>query len=58
MNGFEHHGNNTFLTRPYVDVAYYNMGFGPAIQQLTTVVVWVPLQIASFMVYPVFKVSI
>lgn len=40
-----------------MDVAYYSLGFGPAIQQLTTVVVWIPLQIAALLVYPLFKVS-
>jgi hypothetical protein len=33
------------------------MGFGPAVQQLTTFIVWVPLQIAAFLVFPVFKVG-
>ena len=44
------------IDRPYVDVAYYNMGFGPADQQLTALIVWIPLQICAFLVYPVFQV--
>lgn len=45
-----------FLNRPYVDVAYYNMGFGSALEQLTACVVWIPLQVTSLLVYPLFKV--
>ena len=40
------------------DVAYYVSGFGPAEQQVTALVIWVPLQLAAFGVYPVFKVCI
>lgn len=41
--------------RPYVDVAYYNTGFGAARQQFTAFIVWIPLQIFAFLVYPAFK---
>ena len=38
------------------DVAYYVSGFGPVEQQVTALVIWVPLQLAAFAVYPFFKV--
>lgn len=37
------------------DVAYYVSGFGPAEQQVTALVIWFPLQLAAFGVYPAFK---
>ena len=39
-----------------VDLAYYYSGFGPIDQQLLTLLVWVPLQLAAFLAYPAFKV--
>ena len=44
--------------RPYVNVAYYNNAFGPADLQLVAVVIWIPLQVASLLVYPSFKVQL
>ena len=45
------------MYRPYVDLAYYTTGFGTARQQFTAFIIWIPLQILAFLVYPVFKVS-
>jgi len=41
-----------------VNVAYYNNGFGPAELQLIAVLIWLPLQVASLLVYPGFKVRL
>lgn len=38
------------------DVAYYVSGFGPMEQQVTALVIWIPLQLAAFAIYPSFKV--
>ena len=39
-------------------MAYYVSGFGPAEQQVTALVIWIPLQLAAFAIYPSFKVGI
>lgn len=39
------------------DVAYYVSGFGPLEQQVTALVIWIPLQLSAFAIYPSFKVS-
>ena len=38
-------------------MAYYVSGFGPAEQQVTALVIWIPLQLAAFAIYPSFKVG-
>jgi len=43
---------------PSVDMAYYFSGFGPAQQQLLSCLIWVPLQLAAFAVYPAFRVCV
>ena len=40
--------------RPFVDMAYYFLGFGPMHQQLTAIAIWLPLQAAVLFVYPTF----
>ena len=51
-----HHTLTLLLMHYRPDVAYYVSGFGPAEQQVTALVIWVPLQLAAFGVYPAFKV--